>query len=191
MGNCIDTIPIENLDSCPSDETVAGIMEVGVYGAPVRDFVSIEKPSSFETALDNEGLATIVAAHIFKLDKGFHKLDFIPFTGMVESVQIGEAGNLSFQNSIAGQIKGTNARVAGYFRRYKNEAMIYVVKEKNGDIKQLGSELSPAYITEVAATSGAKAGDLKSTTVKILDSQSYMAPNYGGAIQEWPAPAPV
>ncbi len=191
MAACTDVIPIENLDSCPSDEVVAGISEVGVYGSPVRDFLTIEAPADLSTATDNESLAKIVAAHVFKTGKGFHKVDFIPFTGMVDSAQVGEAGNLSFQNSLTGGIKGTNAKVAGYLRRYKNEAMIYVVKEKNGDIKQIGSELSPAYISEVTATSGAKAGDVKSTTVKIMDTQSYMAPNYGGAITEFPAPAPV
>lgn len=191
MPDCVDVIPIENLDSCPSDEVVAGISEVGVYASPVKDFLTIEKPADLKTALTNDALATIVAAHVFKADKGFHKIDFIPFSGSVESTHVGEVGNLSVENSLSAAIKGTNARIAGYLRRYSNVPMIYIVKEKNGDIKQIGSELSPAYISEIAATSGKKAGDVKSTTVKIIDIQSHMAPNYGGTIQEFPAPIPV
>lgn len=188
---CEDVIPIENMDSCPSDEVVAGISEVGVYGSPLADFLTIAKPKGKDTALTNEELAKIAEAHTFKQDKGFHKVDFIPFSGSVDSNQVGEVGNISFENSINAAIKGTNARVAGYLRRYNNVPMIYIVKEKNGDVKQIGSELSPAYISEVSATSGKKAGDSKSTTIKIADTQMYMAPNYEGAIQEWPAPAPV
>lgn len=188
---CEDVIPIENLDSCPSDEVAAGISEVGVYGSPVRDFLTIAAPKNFSTAASNEELAAIAEAHTFSEGKGFHKVAFIPDTGMVETAHVGEKGNISFQNGIGGQLKGTNPKVAGYLRRYKNEPMIYIVKEKNGDIKQIGSELSPAYLIEVAGTSGQKAGDVKGTTVKFQDTQNYPAPNYDGAIQEFPAPAPV
>jgi len=189
--DCTDVIPIENLDSCPQDEVVAGINEAGVYGSPVKDFLTIAKPKDLKTALNNEELATIAEAHTFKQDKGFHKVDFIPFTGSVDSAHVGEVGLLSLQNSLSASIKGTNARVAGYLRRYKNVGMIYIVKEKNGDVKQIGSELSAAYVFEIAATSGKKAGEAKMTTIKIMDTQDYMAPNYDGAIQEFPAPAPV
>ncbi len=189
--DCEDVIPIENLDSCPSDEVAAGISEVGVYASPVRDFLVIAAPKDLKTAVTNEELAKIAEAHTFKEGKGFHKVAFIPDTGMVETAHVGEKGNLSFQNSLGGQLKGTGAKTAGYLRRYKNEAMIYIVRERNGDVKQIGSELSPAYLIETAATSGQKAGDIKGTTVKFQDNQNYPAPEYAGTIQEFPAPAPV
>ena len=110
MATCTDTIPVENLDSCATDEVAAGISEVGVYGCPVKDFLTIEKPAGFDTATANADLATIAAAHTFDVGKGFHKVDFIPNTGLVETAQVGETGNLSFQNSLTGGIKGTNAR---------------------------------------------------------------------------------
>lgn len=189
--SCVDNIPIENLESCATEEVVAGVSETGVYAAPVKDFESIESPADFEAAVAEGDLATIAAAHVFKADKGFHKVQFIPFTGKVETAQVGEAGNLSFQNSLTGTLKGTSAKVAAWTRRYKNEPMIYIVKEKNGDVKQIGSELSPAYMSEFTGSSGAKAGDLKSSILKIMDTQAYPAPQYDGTIQEFPAPAPV
>ncbi|SDS12663.1 hypothetical protein SAMN04487764_1514 [Gillisia sp. Hel1_33_143] len=188
---CEDVIPIENLDSCPQDEVVAGISEVGVFGSPIKDFLSIAKPKDLKTALTNEELATIAEAHTFKEGKGFHRVDFIPFSGSVDSVQVGEVGSISMENSLGAAVKGTNARVAGYMRRYTNVPMLYIIKEKNGDVKQIGSELSPAYIAEVGATSGKKPGEAKQTVIKIKDTQAYMAPNYAGTIQEFPAPAPL
>jgi|AntDeeMinimDraft_5_1070356.scaffolds.fasta_scaffold09399_3 hypothetical protein len=190
MATCEDSIPLENLDFCPTDEVSAGVSEVGVFGAAITDFETIEKPEDLETATTLESLATVAAAHVFKLDRGFHKIYVNPDSGMVETAQVGEKGNLSFQNSLTGSLQGTSAKVAGYLRKYKNTPMIFIVREKNGDIKQIGSELSPAYLSETTGTSGSKPGDVKATTVKFMDTQNYPAPQYDGTVQEFPAPDP-
>ncbi len=188
---CTDAIPLENLDSCPTDEVAAGVSEVGVYAAALKDFATIEKPAGFADGTDLASLATISAAHTFKTDKGFHKLQINPDSGLVETVQVGEKGNISFQNSFSGGLKGTGAQVAGWLRKHKNEPMIFVVKEKSGNVKQIGSELSPAYLSEVTGTSGSKPGDPKNTTVKMMDTQNYPAPEYAGAITEFTPPPAV
>lgn len=187
---CTDVIPLENLDFCATDEVAAGVSEVGVYGAAISDFETIEKPADLATGTDLASLATIAAAHVFKEGRGFHRIAINPDSGMVEIAQVGEKGSLSFQNTLTGALQGTSARTAGYLRKYKNTPMIFVVKEKNGDVKQIGSELSPAYLSETTGTSGSKPGDVKSTTVKFSDTQNHPAPEYAGTIQEFPAPVP-
>ncbi len=192
MPNCEDTIPLENVEFCPTDEIAAGVSETGVYGASIYDFApgGIKKPADLETATSLEAAGTIADSHIFKEGRGFHKIYINPDTGMVDSAHAGEKGNLSLTNSLTGSLQGTGAKIVGYTRKYKNTPMIYIVKEKNGDVKQIGSELVPAYMSEIAGTSGQKPGDVKATTVKISDTQPYMAPHYAGTIQEFPAPAP-
>ena len=185
MTDCNDTVVIDNIDFCPTQEVTPGVSEVGVYACSVRDFTTIAKPAGLDVAVSYEQAATIADAHTFDGTKGFHKLYINPDTGMVETAQIGEKGNLSFQNSFTGSLQGTGARIAGYLRRHKNEPMIYICKEKNGNVKQIGSELSPAYMTEVTGTSGSKPGDIKATTVKIMDTQNYPAPEYAGTITEF------
>ena len=138
-----------------------------------------------------EEAATIAAAHVFKADRGFHKVYINPDSGLVETAQVGEKGNLSFQNSLTGALQGTGAKTAGWLRKYKNTPLIAVVKEKNGNIKQIGSELVPAYINEVTGTSGQAPGDSKNTQVIIRDTQNYPAPEYAGTITEFPAPEPA
>lgn len=188
---CTDSIALENLDFCPTDEIAAGVSEVGVYAAAISDFETIEKPADLSTALTLSEAATIPTAHVFKADRGFHKVYINPDSGLVETAQVGEKGNISFQNSLTGGLQGTGAKTAGWLRKYKNTPMIFVVKEKNGDIKQIGSELSPAYVAEVSGSSGQAPGDAKRTQVIIRDTQNYPAPEYAGTITEFPAPAPV
>lgn len=188
---CTDSIALENLDFCPTDEVAAGVSETGVFAAAISDFATIEKPADLSAALTLSEAATIAAAHTFKVDRGFHKIYINPDSGLVETSQVGEKGNISFQNSLTGAMQGTGATTAGWLRKYKNTPMIFIVKEKNGNVKQIGSELSPAYLAEVTGSSGQAAGDAKSTQVIIRDTQNYPAPEYAGTITEFPAPAPV
>ena len=188
--DCQDTIPLENLEYCQNTETAPGVSETGVYGAAVSDFETIAKPADLSTATDLASLATITEAHTFKEGRGFHRIYINPDSGLVETAHGGEKGNLSLNNSFTGTLQGTGPKTAGYVRKYKNVPMIYIVKEKSGNVKQIGSELSPAYMIEVTATSGQKPGDNKNTIVKIQDTQNYAAPEYSGTIQEFPAPDP-
>ena len=188
MPDCTEPIPLENLDFCPTDETIAGVSEVGVYGATISDFATIAKPPELSAATSLEDAGTITEAHTFKAGRGFHKIYFLPDTGMVDSQKVGEKGNSSWTNTLTGSLPGTGARVSGYLRKYQNVPMIFVVKEKDGNVKQIGSELCPAYLTEGTPTSGAKPGDLKNTPIKFQDTQVQPAPEYAGTIEEFTPP---
>ncbi|WP_283640110.1 hypothetical protein [Mesonia mobilis] len=190
MADCTDAIPLENLDYCPNTELAPGVSEVGVYVAAVADFDTIEKPADLTAGTDLENIATIDAAHVFKLDRGFFKVYINPDSGLVETAHGGEKGSISFNNSFTGTLQGTGAKTAGFLRKYKNMPLIIMVKERSGNTKQIGSELSPAYLIEVTGTSGQAAGDSKNTIVKFQDTQNYPAPEYAGTIQEFPAPDP-
>ncbi|MCT8340507.1 hypothetical protein MG296_10615 [Flavobacteriaceae bacterium TK19130] len=182
---CTDTIALENLDFCPSDEVAAGVSEVGVYFSPLDKIETIAGVPALSAATTNKEAATIDTAHTFTGDNGFVKVYINPDTGMVESTQVGEKGNMSFQNSFTGALQGTAAQVAGWIRNNKNRPGIWIIKERNGDVKQIGSELSPAYFSEVTGTSGQAPGDRKATTIKIMDTQPYPAPEYAGTITEF------
>lgn len=189
-NNCEDVIPLENLDYCPTLEVSAGVSETGVYAASIYDFEEIKKVPSLDAAASLTAAGTIADSHVFKAGRGFHKVYINPDSGMIDSAHAGEKGNLTIGNSLTGSLPGTGARVVGWSRKYKNMPMIYIVKEKDGSVRQLGTEDSPAYMSELAATSGQKAGDAKQTTVKISDTLPYMAPHYAGTMQIFPAPDP-
>lgn len=185
MAECEDVIPLENIESCPTDEVNPGVSEVGIYAAAVTDFDKIEEPANLKDGTDLADVATIKESHEFSEDRGFHKVQITSESGMVETENGGEKGNISYLNSVTGALQGTGPKNAGWLRKYKNTPMIFIVKEKNGDVKQIGSELSPAYLIELAGTSGQAAGDVKNMVFKFQDSQNYPAPEYDGTIEEF------
>ena len=189
MSDCTDTIALENLDFCPNDEIVAGISELEIFGAAVSDFETIATPPDLKTATTLEEAATITEAHVFKEGRGFHRMEIFSDTGAVENTQLGEKGGLGAQNSLKGAIPN-NTKGKGYLRKYKNQAMIFLVREKTGNLVQLGSRNSPARLSEFTGTTGTAPGDAKNIQVVFMDSQPYLAPEYKGTIQEFPAPAP-
>lgn len=191
MAECLDPVPLENLDYCPNDETAPGVSEVGVYVASITDFTTIEAVPKLSEGTTLDSLATIAAAHTFPEGKGFHKLYIKPDTGLVDGAQAGEKGNLSVANSFTGVIPSTGAKAAGWVRKYLNRPLIVIVTERTGVMKQLGSRLSPAYMSEVTHTGGQKPGDATGITVKITDSAGSPAPVYSATVQEFPAPPPA
>lgn len=190
MPICEDPIPLENLDFCPTEEIVAGISEVDINFASIYDFETIAWVPSLADSTDLESAGTIADAHVFKTDRGFHKVYAKPDTGMLDGAQAGEKGNLSVANGFSYVIPSTGAKAVGWVRKHLNMPCIVLVREKNGTIKQLGSPYSPAYMTEVTPTGGQKPGDAVGITIKITDSISHPSPVYAGTIQEFPAPDP-
>lgn len=187
MSECIDGIALENLDYCPTDEITPGVSETGVFAAMISEFDTIAKPKDLKEGATLEEIATIAEAHTFKEGKGFHKIQLIPDTGLVETETVGEKGMKSFANSFSGEVRGTGAKNAGWLRKYRNVPMIFIVREKDGNVKQIGSELSPAYVTDPALSSGQSSEDKKMTEIKISDVQNYPAPEYAGTIEEFDA----
>lgn len=186
---CEDNIAPENLDFCPNDEVAPGVSEVEVYFASISDFDVIAAVPKMSEAADLTALNTIAEAHTFKADLGFHKVYIKPDTGLVDGAQAGEKGGLSITNNFGGVLPSTGAKTGGWIRKYLNRPMIVLVTERTGLVKQIGSKLSPAYMTEVTPTGGQKAGDSVGVTIKISDSTGSIAPVYAGAITQFTPPA--
>lgn len=182
---CTDTIVTDNLDYCADTENPAGVSPVEIFAARVSDFDTIIAPPALGVATTLEEAATITGPHTFTAPKGFFKIAILPDTGLVETANEGEKGSKSNTNSFSGTLPGTGAKVAGFIRKYQNVGMIFLVTQINGDIKQIGSKISPAYLSEASGSSGQKVGDVHGTPVKFSDVQAYPAPVYTGAITEF------
>ncbi|WP_421801773.1 hypothetical protein [Flagellimonas sp.] len=182
---CTDTIATENIDFCADQENPAGISPVEIYCARVIDFDTIEKPTALGAALTLVEAGSITAAHTFTAPKGFFKINILPDTGSVETTNEGEKGSKTNTNVFSGTLPGNSARNIGFIRKYQNVGMIFIVKQINGEMRQIGSQDSPAYLTEASGTTGLKAGDINGMPVKFADVQSYPAPVYTGTITEF------
>jgi len=185
---CADTIITENIDFCPDQETAPGVSSVEIFAARVSDFTAIIEPPKLGVATSLDAAATIVGPHTFPVGQGFFKINILPDTGLVESANEGERGNKSNTNTFSGTLPGVSARNKGFIRKYQNVGMIFLVTQINGDIVQIGSRISPAFLIDASATSGQKVGDLNGIPVKFADAQAYQAPVYTGVITEFTPP---
>ncbi len=185
MPDCIDTIVTDNMDYCPDQENPAGVSPVEIFAARVADFDEIMAPPALNVATTLEEAGTIVGPHTFTPPKGFFKITVLPETGMVDTQNQGEKGSKSNVNNFAGTLPGTSAKVTGFIRKYQNVGMIFLVTQVNGEIKQIGSKNSPAYLSEATGSSGVKPGDVHGTPIKFSDVQAYPAPVYTGTITEF------
>lgn len=185
MSNTADTIVTENITYCSTDDVLPGIANSEIYICPINDFTTFATPKATSVAISLEEAGSITDSHTFTAPKGFFKIDVLPETGVVEFINEGEKGAKSNTNSFAFTLAGTGKRNVGFIRKYQNRRLIILVKEKDGDIKQIGSELSPAYLTEASGTSGQKSGDVKGITMKFSDIQAFPSPVYEGTITEF------
>ncbi|EKF56224.1 hypothetical protein I215_01838 [Galbibacter marinus] len=190
---CTDTIATENLEYCPSDEIASGVSETEVYACPLSDFLTIGAPPKLgeATTLEEAGSISAESSHTFAEGKGFHKLMLKPDSGNVVSTPQGSKGNITFENKFTAAIPGGTKKTVGWVRKYKGVPMIFIIVEKDGTQRQLGSKLSPSYMnTDSGYASGAAPGDDKITTVSFSDVQPYIAPVYEGTITEFTPPTP-
>jgi hypothetical protein len=182
---CTDTIVTDNIDYCPEDENPSGVSPVEIYAARVSDFENLIAPPLLSVATTLADAATIAGPHTFPTGKGFFKINILPDTGLVETANEGEKGSKSNANSFAGTLPGTGAKVGGFIRKYQNVGMVFLVTQVNGDIKQIGSKISPAYLSEASGSTGQAVGDVHGTPIRFTDVQAYPAPVYTGAITEF------
>lgn len=185
---CVDTIVTENMDFCADQENPAGVSPVEIFAARVKDFDAIIAPLALNVATSLEAAGSITGPHTFPANSGFFKINILPDTGVVETANQGEKGSKTNSNSFGGTLPGTGAKVSGFIRKYQNVGMIFLVTQINGDVKQIGSKISPAYLTEASGNSGIKPGDVQGTPVKFTDVQAYPAPLYTGVITEFTPP---
>ena len=185
MPTCSDTIVTENIVFCADQENAAGVSPVEIYAARVQDFLTIEKPLALGVAVSLAEAGSITTAHTFTPPKGFFKLNILPDTGVVETANEGEKGAKTNTNSFGGTLPGNSERNVGFIRKYQNVGMIFLVTQNNGKVRQIGSQVSPAYLTEASGSTGLKAGDINGIPVKFSDTQAYPAPVYTAAITEF------
>jgi len=171
-------------ESC---EPVSGFVNT-IYYALHNDFETINDPKKIcdidplNVAASFAELAEIETAHVFKTGKCFHKIDFVTETGSIKSPQIGEIARGLFQNELAIEVAGSEAKELGFYRWIKNQRLVILSEEfGTGNVRQLGS-------ARLAATAKVEHGieptleGKNSATITFTDKNFGPAPIYKGAI---------
>jgi hypothetical protein len=181
MSGIFENIPLEDISQAVNLETTAGVMECEVYFAVashISDFPAL--PVSGTAATTLEDFATISTDITFNAGKGFIKLDIQAETGEVKDDMVGNVGNRKFKSMFEYFLSDTSARNIGFMGEYANVPGVYVVKEKSGRMRLIGSKDLPAYFESVAGTSGKGPEDDNGWQCAIYQTSKKPAPVYTG-----------
>jgi len=130
-----------------TEDNIGGIITT-LYYCPIGDFTTIqdtdETLATFATTYDK--LATISTAHTFTGSKGFLTMYNTQNTGMVEYSRQGERDGYSYKQVLKFFYPGAAALFYGWQRKAKNDRFIFLAKQPNGVIHQIGSKQFPAYL---------------------------------------------
>lgn len=189
MSDCIDQIANEDIGYCPSDEPTGGVSPVDGYLADISWVKEEAKLKEFKEATSYDELATIVGTHTFADGKGFLQVQILPETGEVNANGVGQKGQKSFVNEYSGTISGIGKKPSGFMRYWKNRNLIYIVRDNNGVLRQIGSVANPATFEELNLLSGKKGDDLVGVNFKVSAPSKAAAPIYEGTIAKPATPS--
>jgi len=183
MG-CFDNTPLEHIDACNA-ELVAGIAEAEVYAIIAEHIDTDQVPPAIDTANATlEQLGTISGDITVVTGKGFFKLAVQSETGEVKDELVGNKGNKKVKSSFDFFVANTSAQNIGFLRRFKNTPMVFLVKEKSGRVRKLGSKSVPIFMDTGSMTTGKGPEDDTGMQVTLSVVSSMPAPVYGGAIAQ-------
>ena len=184
MSKCTDQESIySDIVFCRGKKSLPGVRGT-VYGISKRDILSWPLIGSQKKTPDADLSTVAVYEGDFVLagDKKWHVIGMIPNEGQIQDESQGSYGSKSFKNTATIVIPGTEEEVSGYIAEANNDEMVYLVVQRNGKARVIGSE---AFTPELSLSqdTGKAATDANSTTVSAVADDEYPAPFYHGKIE--------
>lgn len=111
---------------------------------------------------------------------GFTAYDIVITSGSYTSKTKGDAQFSAFENEVTFSIEGSSGEVVGFADMINNRGLLCIVGDMGGadDYKLFGQKEHPAFITSIDIESGAKAGDKRQSTFKIVDMSGRSLRDY-------------
>lgn len=182
MANtCTDQETIyADIDFCQGKKSLPGIRN-HVYGISKRDIVNWPTIARGEKAQLAQ-IPVYTGDFTLAADKKWHRLALIPNQGQLQVESQGTYGSKTFQVTGTFVMPGTEEEVSGYIAEANNDEMVYLVPQRNGKYRMVGSE---AFTPELALSqdSGQAATDTNQTTISAVCTDEYPAPFYTGKIE--------
>jgi hypothetical protein len=136
------------------------------YFAYTTEFDEIAAPTVTTTEANKR---EIVTDHTFTGSKGFAEVYTLPDSGSMTSETFGEVGALNSMQKVSVLIPGEGSDVLAMIEEMKNKEMIFLGRDMNNNLIQLGDELAPAYMVPGAPKfeSGTAYGGKKGYVIEL------------------------
>lgn len=179
MTKCTKNASIyEDLEKCSGQKKLPGIRDY-IYATSKHDILAYpsvpDEPTSLAAAVQATG------DYILAADKYFYKVGIVKDNGKIEVENQGTDGAKTFLNKATFAIPGTEEDASGFIDRMNNDEMVFLVPQRNGKFRIIGSEDFTPELS-LKQDTGATATDSNTTTVEASATDLHPAPFYTGKI---------
>lgn len=159
-------------------------IEVAVYMALMRDVLVLPSPPSNPSSL--KALATVTDDITFKTGKKFSQIGTTLDKGGFKGKGIGAYKTMSAENELTVYCPLSSEDYLGLIRLIQNSDLCFVIPERTGKKRLMGTKTQPAYLVDWEEATGDKPGDERGWKV-VFKSTGKLAYYYEGDIQLTPA----
>lgn len=181
--NEFDELNLEELGGYINQDITSGVSETNIWYIPsdhiLEDVfqIKIDDPSfSLETA------SVLVGDITLRDGRKWGKLRIQTETGELKDEFGGNKGNKKAKTMFDCFLTDTRPENISFVDIYKNVPMVFLIMDKQGRIRKMGSTMSPAYFDASASTSGKGPDDDAGFQITISASTGRIAPFYEGEI---------
>lgn len=141
-----------------------------VLFAFTEDIATFPVMPDTETATTFAELVEITTPITMVTGKKFNELYCTLEEGELKSKQVGPRDGKGKENELEISFPGNEAEFLGFEAQCANRTLVFLVLEKNGKWRVLGSDIDPAYLEVSDNTSGKKIADGRSTKLTFKAS---------------------
>ncbi|MCH3994136.1 MAG: hypothetical protein LKE54_03625 [Prevotella sp.] len=183
MAKCTVNTIYDSIEACPGKTVLSGLRR-RIYYQSKSNIVTMPKLPSLEgedKPADMAALATLVGDFKLKAEEYWHYIDLKDNASNVSYETAGEEGSQIIQNTVKAIVAGSGKDITGFAREVKNDDMVYVYQEREGDFRVIGNDMFTTN-TKPSGDTGAEATAAKTTTFEITCYDSCPAPYYEGKL---------
>lgn len=134
-----------------------------------------------KTTTDPGDSITLDGNIVLKTGKKFAQLEVISETGKVTETEVGVIGSQVFQSQFEFKLPKTILSDE-WLDANPNACMVFIIEDKDGNMRVLGNEKVPTTRTAAVGTNGPGLADEKTWAITIMDNTGRIAPYYEGTI---------
>ena len=181
MGKCVDAESLyADIEFCQGQKSLPGVRDYA-YGIAKKDIVTWPTITR-EGKSDLGTIPVLTGAFTLAADKTWHRLDLIPDQSDIKTESQGNYGAKTFKVTATLVCPGTEEDITGYIAEANNDKMVYLVPQRNGKFRMIGSEGFTPTLT-LSQDTGKSATDANQTTITAEVTDEYPAPFFTGTIK--------
>lgn len=174
----------QDLTHVSGSDNTPGIQQT-IYYAPLEDIETLPLPDVDDSASKTgtfEDLVTITKNIVMKPGKQLRSIYVTLEEGELKHESQGEMDSMSFKNVLEFAHPGSKPAQLGFAQWVKNNNIVFLVPEVDGQVRLLGHRAYPAKMTGAPGTTDKKAAGAKKTTFTFQSSRKGPAPIFAGKV---------